>query len=232
MKKPVRDAFTLIELLVVIAIIAILAAILFPVFAKAREKARQASCSSNVKQLVLASLQYAQDYDEILPSGRQQYTGVCSGRRAAFWQHVTEPYIKNKQAHRCPSQTSAPNVSCAAYYDWAEALQLGTNYGINCAGMNSTNGRAMADLLRPAEFIYMVDANTSGGGWWRGFQEPYNTCTNPIGYYRETHNEGHNVGYADGHTKWLKSAKAYAGTRVYYTTYLPWSNKDTLAPGY
>ena len=73
-----RRGFTLIELLVVIAIIAILAAILFPVFAKAREKARQASCLSNVKQMCLALMQYAQDYDETLPQGQEvSWSGVA-----------------------------------------------------------------------------------------------------------------------------------------------------------
>src|SRR6202044_2312019 len=95
-----RKAFTLIELLVVIAIIAILAAILFPVFAKAREKARQTTCTSNMKQLGLAVLQYVQDYDESMPTGRFGDSSVgCSGISAGpacytNWTYSIYPYVK------------------------------------------------------------------------------------------------------------------------------------------
>ena len=90
-----RSGFTLIELLVVIAIIAILAAILFPVFAKAREKARQTSCLSNVKQMGLADMQYAQDYDEILP----RYADHASWPRSRkMWYQVIEPYCRTPRS--------------------------------------------------------------------------------------------------------------------------------------
>lgn len=92
-----RRGFTLIELLVVIAIIAILAAILFPVFAKAREKARQASCLSNTKQLGLGIVQYCQDYDEQMPE--RQNTGTEAGD----WEVTTYPYVKSYQVYACPS---------------------------------------------------------------------------------------------------------------------------------
>ncbi|MCC6730766.1 MAG: DUF1559 domain-containing protein [Chthonomonadales bacterium] len=97
-----RRGFTLIELLVVIAIIAILAAILFPVFAQAREKARQASCLSNSKQVSLAVAMYTQDYDEILPfaqPGGWQWTQT--------WLVNVQPYIKSFQVYRCPSDGNA-----------------------------------------------------------------------------------------------------------------------------
>jgi len=99
-----RSGFTLIELLVVIAIIAILAAILFPVFAQAREKARTASCSSNTKQLGLAVIMYKQDYDERFPFGGWRPTTALGPEEGTWeWQNSTAPYIKNKGVFRCPS---------------------------------------------------------------------------------------------------------------------------------
>ena len=94
-----RTGFTLIELLVVIAIIAILAAILFPVFARARENARRASCSSNLKQIGLGVMQYAQDYDEMLPG---RVTNTAPTRN---WRVLIQPYVKSSQLFACPSNT-------------------------------------------------------------------------------------------------------------------------------
>src|SRR5580658_7657312 len=91
-----KKGFTLIELLVVIAIIAILAAILFPVFAKAREKARQTACLSNEKQLGLAEMQYTQDYDETFPSTNDYGTG---------WAKTIYPYVKSLGVFACPDDT-------------------------------------------------------------------------------------------------------------------------------
>src|SRR4028118_1417409 len=107
MDRRKNGAFTLIELLVVIAIIAILAAILFPVFAQAREKARQASCQSNLRQIGLALLQYNQDYDERFPQV-YNYDGafgasVGSPEWWGVWMVQTEPYAKNRDIYRCPS---------------------------------------------------------------------------------------------------------------------------------
>src|SRR5712692_9762187 len=104
MKK--RNGFTLIELLVVIAIIAILAAILFPVFAQARDKARQATCLSNGKQIGLAQMMYAQDYDETFSPSRFQ-NGGCTITGSAIggsqWNMRILPYTKNEQIFACPS---------------------------------------------------------------------------------------------------------------------------------
>ena len=117
----VRSGFTLIELLVVIAIIAILAAILFPVFAQAREKARQSSCQSNMKQLALGIIQYQQDYDETYPlryyvgnTPTPKYTGKasadCPTTAAAagcvYWVQAIQPQLKNKDVFKCPSNTA------------------------------------------------------------------------------------------------------------------------------
>ncbi|MDX1931120.1 MAG: DUF1559 domain-containing protein [Capsulimonadales bacterium] len=106
------SAFTLIELLVVIAIIAILAAILFPVFAQARDKARQASCLSNVKQIALGLIQYAQDYDELFPLEANEY----ADEKYLYdysWVRYTQPYIKNLQVFVCPNGKMSPSLSGA-----------------------------------------------------------------------------------------------------------------------
>lgn len=99
-----KSAFTLIELLVVIAIIAILAAILFPVFARARENARRSSCQSNLKQIGLGFLQYAQDYDENFPTGPRGFLGQG-------WGGTLNPYIKSAQVFKCPSDTTDGSVN-------------------------------------------------------------------------------------------------------------------------
>jgi len=126
-----RQGFTLIELLVVIAIIAILAAILFPVFARAREKARQSSCLSNLKQLGLAFLQYAQDYDETMVSG-SGYQG-----NSINWQYKVAPYIKNIQIYSCPSRGessfsyggSGPFGYMTLWYGYAHPWRGGSRLG-------------------------------------------------------------------------------------------------------
>src|SRR5687767_4467240 len=97
-----KSGFTLIELLVVIAIIAILAAILFPVFARARENARRASCQSNLKQIALGVFQYRQDYDERFPIDGSG-TGDSLG-----WAYVIQPYLKSEQIFQCPSENTKP----------------------------------------------------------------------------------------------------------------------------
>src|SRR5687767_1380710 len=99
-RRRTKSAFTLIELLVVIAIIALLAAILFPVFARARENARRASCQSNLKQIGLGAMQYSQDYDEkILPAIRGNNSNEA-------WPSLLQPYVKSTQLFSCPSNTS------------------------------------------------------------------------------------------------------------------------------
>jgi prepilin-type N-terminal cleavage/methylation domain-containing protein/prepilin-type processing-associated H-X9-DG protein len=118
-KPSPRLGFTLIELLVVIAIIAILAAILFPVFSKAREKARQTSCASNEKQLGLAFLQYQQDYDEAFPAGTV-FLGGCTNRMNG-WAAPIYPYVKSKAVYTCPDD---PTVS---YTLGAVAMSYGVN---------------------------------------------------------------------------------------------------------
>jgi prepilin-type N-terminal cleavage/methylation domain-containing protein/prepilin-type processing-associated H-X9-DG protein len=129
--------FTLIELLVVIAIIAILAAILFPVFAQAREKARQISCLSNEKQIGLASVQYVQDYDETFPDGQPSAPGAYGG---FGWAGQLYPYVKSLAVYVCPDDTTTPNAFFAPYtssYCFNEDLVNNTYFAkaitVNCA---------------------------------------------------------------------------------------------------
>ena len=167
--KNNRQAFTLIELLVVIAIIAILAAILFPVFAQAREKARQTSCLSNEKQLGLAVLQYAQDYDETFPTGVQQ------DWYAVVWPLFVQPYVKTYDVFRCPSDekggdTLVPdwqNISLS-YAANGYMRYENRNSNWNVAGVMGMSQdwmgetvRTIADVNRPTDTI-MIGEKHSG----------------------------------------------------------------------
>ncbi|HEY3333552.1 MAG TPA: DUF1559 domain-containing protein [Capsulimonadaceae bacterium] len=147
--KSQDKGFTLIELLVVIAIIAILAAILFPVFAKAREKARQTSCSSNMKQLGIALLQYVQDYDEYTPCDLNVPGNGGSGYNGNGWAGCLYPYVKSTGAYTCPNDVTAlntsglssgnTNLSYAINYDLYPGEQGGSGsvMGTNCAKMTA-----------------------------------------------------------------------------------------------
>ena len=146
-----RKAFTLIELLVVIAIIAILAAILFPVFAQAREKARQTSCLSNVKQLGLGVMMYGQDYDETFPIGGWN---AASGPLSSRWYVDVAPYIKNTQIRNCPSSPAKVDESTTAAYGSAG---WGTDYGLNISLANWGTGTKHAVVVAPAGLVMISE---------------------------------------------------------------------------
>ncbi len=205
-RRSGRSAFTLIELLVVIAIIAILAAILFPVFAKAREKGRSASCQSNLKQCCIAMAQYTQDYDETLCP----YTASGgSGSNANPWNVLIQPYLKSVQVFKCPSSTNAQSV--------------GYNFPLG------SNGRALANVPLPAQTPIFADvygstdpnqtlcfivptaafpwcdgrqlANTTPvTGWASGWGGSTGGCV-----ASERHMEACNIGFVDGHVKTMKA---------------------------
>lgn len=121
-----RKAFTLIELLVVIAIIAILAAILFPVFATAREKARQTACSSNFKQIGLGLLQYAQDYDENMPCGRLDVDPANGPYIGVGWAAQIYPYVKSVGLFLCPDDAT-PSVTAGATINYPISYAMNWN---------------------------------------------------------------------------------------------------------
>jgi prepilin-type N-terminal cleavage/methylation domain-containing protein/prepilin-type processing-associated H-X9-DG protein len=182
-----RRGFTLIELLVVIAIIAILAAILFPVFAKAREKARQASCLSNVKQLMVAVLQYVQDYDEQLP-----LTPDPGSMGYLWWDNSIQPYLKNTQMLMCPSDRTRP-----------------VGYGFNYRHTRVDGwggGISIGQLPAPADNYMLMDGYSDCV--YCVFCWPTVANEGPYGrnwYIGNRHNGGSNVGFCDGHAKWLSN---------------------------
>ncbi|MCC7492652.1 MAG: prepilin-type N-terminal cleavage/methylation domain-containing protein [Fimbriimonadaceae bacterium] len=178
MRVPARRGFTLIELLVVIAIIAILAAILFPVFAKAREKARQTSCLSNLKQIGNAQMMYSQDYDEMLFPYRTRAANPYAGQAGVsanaagrtFFNQLLDPYIKNAQVWRCPSKPNSwVNIDPAA----AETDPAFQSYG----GQNSYAantlycfpadlGLALTALKQPADTVILMDGSYYGASFY------------------------------------------------------------------
>jgi prepilin-type N-terminal cleavage/methylation domain-containing protein/prepilin-type processing-associated H-X9-DG protein len=178
-----RRGFTLIELLVVIAIIAILAAILFPVFAKAREKARQSSCLSNLKQVGLAALSYAQDYDELTV-----FFAYQSANPRTDFKWIIEPYIKNSQVWNCPSNSGRWDPTNVNKYDGSNGIGIAypdlANYG---------RGVGLGQVVSPSETVYFADCqdqwlNTDAWG----------------DHIVERHNDMANVLYFDGHVKTAK----------------------------
>jgi prepilin-type N-terminal cleavage/methylation domain-containing protein len=227
-----RKAFTLIELLVVIAIISIIAAILFPVFAQVREKARASACLSNAKQIALADLQYTQDNDEMLFSNPE-------ASRGTFFSILLMPYIKNEDVWHCPDQTTNP-MGFGAYKVYP------TTYVVSY-GLASPGPHAPRRLLRwkepdpypvtvldtPAEIALLSDAvyywnwtvceqdpaKAPGvGSYYFGQQDP-SSYTSFVG--QPTHHGGNNFVFGDGHARWKPVVALPAGNPEEWAGYDP-----------
>ncbi len=209
MSRRLSRGFTLIELLVVIAIIAILAAILFPVFAQARAKARQSSCLSNLKQIGLGTMMYAQDYDECYPyyyyvaamtwpGGFLVSDGSPNTYDGAIWTTVLGPYIKNSQLWYCPGVKKT----------------VEDHYVDPATGVSPSNYEVNAFIVVP-DYWYAKGKVPSGGPVSLGkvadpsatfIWEDWGQATEPI------HNLGTNFACCDGHAKWQKKGnKAIKG---------------------
>ena len=239
MKQTAVRAFTLIELLVVIAIIAILAAILFPVFARARENARRTSCLSNLKQIGLGIMQYTQDYDERYPGGFEgtmspvtYVTQTKAGwpgrlfstngtRNRVCWMDMIYPYVKSVQIFQCPSQPdSNAATSYASSYGYSGAISGYDNdhYGLGSPQRNI--GNALSSVQRPAEVGMVLDYQSA----YNLQNLPHAFGNDPAGlvagkYPAKTpHFEGTSVCFADGHAKWIKPA-AMLGTFTSLVSY-------------
>ena len=232
-----NSAFTLIELLVVIAIIAILAAILFPFFAQAREKARQTACLSNEKQIGTALMMYSQDYDEGLPAWNEQIsegtdtsetpTGFIGnsgdGTVSGWWQAKTQPYVKsgdpasgnNSGVWKCPSVgAKGESGETEGSFSYAySGMLLYTNYGgtalIPEMGSPYYRYPNTVEMDEPANTIVAGECGISNR-----MAPPFTFQTWTVGkgsgWERpKRHNGGANYIFADGHAKWLNAAAAY-----------------------
>lgn len=238
-RRSRQVGFTLIELLVVIAIIAILAAILFPVFAQAREKARQTSCLSNMKQMGLGVMMYAQDYDNILPVTMDNEPYVFVTR--------LNPYLKNRQITKCPSSSYAIGAIQQKQGNNGQGNYM-TAPDSPCVGFGTSTlgaGKFYADVYAPLDYnvnpsfteVWTAVPGTScgvkpgrslddgnlvapakatlmidfppAGYLWPAGQYGFNQNFWGGPNYKGRHNEGSVVLHADGHAKWYKFAALY-----------------------
>lgn len=201
-----QKAFTLIELLVVIAIIAILAAILFPVFAQARETARKAACQSNLKQIGSAWIMYAQDYDETTNNNTWNGGGFWENQ---IFQQRLQPYIKNYQAFRCPSDALPWSAN-----DMQDNFPSGPFTPLVGSYAHASWGVwSLASIQAPADFFVVWDASRSGGqgnNIWIGAETVTGAFQwgRPYGFSARHQNQI-NMVFGDGHVKTLRCAQVF-----------------------
>ena len=219
-----RRGFTLIELLVVIAIIAILAAILFPVFAQAREAARKTQCVSNLKQLGTAITLYTQDYDEIYPMANYASTAGNTS-----WQYLVDPYVKasfpnivNQSANQRLSVYVCPNYLKTA--DGTTSNRPSSSYAANAWVMAAFDGNrpqsawgsvvSMAAVQFPANLVLLSPHRgncvwSEGDDRSQGNSGSVSSCNRGYVVARSRHNDGANYLLADSHAKWVKAPTPY-----------------------
>lgn len=183
-----RRGFTLIELLVVIAIIAILAAILFPVFARARDKARQATCLSNLRQMGVAFVMYSSDYDETYPI-------------VPNWKTLLQPYIKNTAINVCPSRKSLP-----WYY--------GQGYNVGCSSPYVAGAAAQSEsaIASPSQKILIAEWDRCNAGPPCGATGLFSGGATCFWAVTRVHGGGSNLLFCDGHGKWLSPSSYHSST--------------------
>ena len=226
------QAFTLIELLVVIAIIAILAAILFPVFARARENARRASCQSNLKQLALGITQYTQDYDESFPLSTTDTLVYTPGGTNIGWADGIYPYVKSLQVYQCPSEpfptSTGPDKS--GYTDYYLNKNAGDGQQKVAAAQNPTltillgdGGSADGSAVLPNSTARYRSNGCDAAGVRIDLDATGPSCpaakanqlaTNLAGGGLR-HLEGTTLAFVDGHVKWYKSNSSQTTARIW-----------------
>lgn len=212
-----RSGFTLIELLVVIAIISILAAILFPVFAQARERARAAVCTSNVRQIGIAVKMYLQDYDETYPIWHAYSKATATPHLGIELELL--PYTKNAELFRCPDDQGGPfqrsdvpgtdsyyTAYGSSYYFERRGFTLINNYSISnnvpttkptAVVYEALYAQPSSTVLMRDEMFPWFDPKVDTTGYW-GYD----------GYYQPWHTQGGGIVFADGHSRFIASAGA------------------------
>lgn len=240
-----KNGFTLIELLVVIAIISILASILFPAFARARENARRASCQSNLKQIALGVFQYTQDYDERFPlrlingSGSPPVSNGANASNPFGWADALQPYLKSTQIFQCPSETTTPATATSGPFSGrVDPTAAGyTDYWFN----SRLSGQSQAAIDSVSQTVMNGDGTGDRSYYWYNgcnvngeddnLCDPDSTGIMGLGRGHSRHLDGGNFAFADGHVKWYKGITTNSLTEIGSTAVLPSSISIVNAGG-
>ena len=230
-----RKGFTLIELLLVIGIMAILAGMLFPVFAQAREKARTISCVSNLKQLSMAQLMYAQDWDESMAPIYFQYYEPGRQSRSYYWNNIILNYVRSKQIYVCPTSKAQWDTKRTVYTP-PSMENIPCSYTVNCRVYNSQY-RQLSQIAKPSELYSMTDGRYFHFKAYLGspakisldqpYQEWWGGCAIPP---VRVHSDGLNVSFLDGQVRWFNIRQFMAPDFRTFGSREPWSNSGVNDP--